>query len=202
MITAAEINHEISVLTLRGEISSSLEKQLQDIISKSIAGTIILDFYHVDLFDDSSLNALVRLHNASRGSGKRLLAARLVGQLADIFKMTRLDEGIPVFNTVREAAAYAGFSPVLPVEFEDGIQEVGQRSPLKTGYAWPGPFTRLSVRGMPAQAINLNVDGRRVAGPLQGFGQLWQKTYKAVLDDIKLSPGELIEVRGASYLAK
>jgi hypothetical protein len=32
------------------------------------------------------------------------------------------------------------------------------------------------VARAPAGALNLNVDGRRAMSPLQGFGQMWQKT--------------------------
>ena len=45
---------------------------------------------------------------------------------------------------------------------------------------------------IPAGARNLNVEGRRLFGPLQGFGQLWQKTYRIGLRDTKLTPKEVI----------
>ena len=38
--------------------------------------------------------------------------------------------------------------------------------------------TTLHVSQVPTGALNLNVDGRLAVGPLQGFGQLWQKTYR------------------------
>ena len=43
--------------------------------------------------------------------------------------------------------------------------------------AWARPVAHLKVGEMPAEAMNINVEGREVVGPLQGFGQLWQKTY-------------------------
>lgn len=39
----------------------------------------------------------------------------------------------------------------------------------------------LDTSAAPAEAINLNVTGRRVTSPPQGFGQLWQKIYRATL---------------------
>jgi hypothetical protein len=42
---------------------------------------------------------------------------------------------------------------------------------------WAKPVDKLHVGDLPTKAINLNVEGRQVTGPLQGFGQLWQKTY-------------------------
>ena len=42
--------------------------------------------------------------------------------------------------------------------------------------SWAPKVRRLAVtrRGRPGA----NVDGRRLTGPLQGFGQMWQKTYR------------------------
>ena len=193
------ISENLGLLTLKNGLSASLEQQLQDVISRATAKIIILDFSQTDLFDDHSLSALVRLHNAARHSSKRLLAANPGNKLHEIFKLSRLSEDIPSFNTVSQAAAFAGFSAGLPAGVEVGIQNAGQRYPSIADDAWPKAITRLSVRGMPAGAINLNVNGRRVTGPMQGFGQLWEKTYTAVLKDIKPSPHELIEILKTNF---
>jgi hypothetical protein len=50
------------------------------------------------------------------------------------------------------------------------------------------------VEEVPDGAVNLNVDGRQVVGPLQGFGQLWQKTYKVRLNNSDATPAEVIKV--------
>ena len=42
-------------------------------------------------------------------------------------------------------------------------------------------------------AININVEGRRLTGPLQGFGQLWQKTYEVRLAGASITPAQLIQ---------
>jgi hypothetical protein len=49
---------------------------------------------------------------------------------------------------------------------------------------WAKPTGTLTVGDVSSDALNLNVEGRQTVGPLMGFGQLWQKTYR-----IKLSPG-------------
>ena len=38
-----------------------------------------------------------------------------------------------------------------------------------------------------------NVEGRRMVGPLQGFGKMWQKTYKTRLEGVRVSPEEVVE---------
>ena len=60
--------------------------------------------------------------------------------------------------------------------------------------AWAKPVSKLSVGEAPEEAMNLNVDGREVVGPLQGFGQLWQKTYKVRLTESDVAPVDVVKV--------
>ena len=39
------------------------------------------------------------------------------------------------------------------------------------------PVDRLTGPRRAGRGVNLNVEGRQVTGPVQGFGQMWQKTY-------------------------
>ncbi len=48
-------------------------------------------------------------------------------------------------------------------------------------------------------ALNLNVAGRRVAGPLQGFGQMWEKQYCIRLAGATESPAEVIAAWKANF---
>jgi hypothetical protein len=57
---------------------------------------------------------------------------------------------------------------------------------------WAKPVGRLSVAQVPAGADNFNVAGRRVVGPMQGFGQMWQKTFRVRLTGASVSPAEAI----------
>lgn len=59
--------------------------------------------------------------------------------------------------------------------------------------AWAQPVDRLSVPDLQAGAVNLNVHGRKVTGPVQGFGQMWQKTYTVRLTGVSISPQDLIQ---------
>jgi hypothetical protein len=49
--------------------------------------------------------------------------------------------------------------------------------------AWAQPVDRLSVTDAQAGAVTGTVAGRRVTGPLQGFGQMWQKTFRVRLPE-------------------
>lgn len=43
---------------------------------------------------------------------------------------------------------------------------------------WAQPIEFFHVVGLPEGVAKGNVEGRRPVGPLQGFGQLWHKTYE------------------------
>ena len=48
--------------------------------------------------------------------------------------------------------------------------------------AWARPVDRLTVERRADGALADTVHGKRLAGPLQGFGQMWQKTFRVSLD--------------------
>jgi hypothetical protein len=58
--------------------------------------------------------------------------------------------------------------------------------------SWAKSVARLNVGDVPAGALNRNVDGRRVTSPIQGFGKMWQKTYRVGLPADRVSATELI----------
>src|ERR1700716_2733948 len=64
---------------------------------------------------------------------------------------------------------------------------------------WAKPVRRLNVSSSPSGALNLNVQGRRVVGPLQGFGQLWQKTFRVRLAGVSVTPAEGIRIWKERY---
>jgi hypothetical protein len=57
---------------------------------------------------------------------------------------------------------------------------------------WAKAVSKLSVSNVPEGAINLNVTGKRLAGPIQGFGKMWQKTYQVRLPRGRVSAADLI----------
>jgi hypothetical protein len=59
---------------------------------------------------------------------------------------------------------------------------------------WAKQVTRLTLGAVPPEALNLNVTGNRVAGPMQGFGKLWHKTYRVELRGVDVTPAQVIAV--------
>lgn len=63
--------------------------------------------------------------------------------------------------------------------------------PAKDG--WAMPVDRLSAETVPGAKVD-SVTGKRVQGPLQGFGQLWQKTLTVRLEGVDLTPEQVITI--------
>jgi hypothetical protein len=58
---------------------------------------------------------------------------------------------------------------------------------------WAKPVGRLQTGEVSREAMNLNVSGRALTGPMKGFGQMWQKTYRVRLSGVEITPQELIK---------
>ncbi len=72
-------------------------------------------------------------------------------------------------------------------------EEKRPREPRDAAY-WARYAETLKVSGVAEGATNINVDGRRAVGPLQGFGKMWQKTYRVRMRGAEVTPAGVIEV--------
>ena len=58
---------------------------------------------------------------------------------------------------------------------------------------WAKPVDTLAASNVPHGALD-TVGGKRVLSPIQGFGKMWQKTYRVSLADTGVTPREAIAV--------
>lgn len=70
----------------------------------------------------------------------------------------------------------------------------GQPGGTRGDDQWAAPVRTLRVGAIAEGAVNANVQGHRPSGALQGFGQLWQKTFRVRLHDANLVPADVIRV--------
>jgi hypothetical protein len=68
-----------------------------------------------------------------------------------------------------------------PTPQDETREEEKQKPEPRDAAFWAQRVERLEVSDVPEGAANVNVQGRREVGALQGFGQLWQKTYRVRL---------------------
>lgn len=68
----------------------------------------------------------------------------------------------------------------------------GNKQPRDAAY-WAEQTALFKVSQLRSRTLNLNVEGRQGLSPLQGFGQMWQKVYRARLLGIEVEPTEVIK---------
>jgi hypothetical protein len=66
------------------------------------------------------------------------------------------------------------------------------RAAARDATAWAKKVSTLNVAEVPEGAVNINVEGRRLASPIQGFGKMWQKTYQVRLPGERVTATDLI----------
>ena len=53
---------------------------------------------------------------------------------------------------------------------------VEEQTAAREAANWAKSVSKLKVSEVPEGALNINVEGRRLASPIQGLGKIWQKT--------------------------
>jgi len=128
-----------------------------------------------------------------------LLVAGLSKPYKGIFAVTGLDRGFHVCNSKSEAYKKTGVGDSATAKAIANNLSIKGNAKAIGADCWTAPVKKLKAGGIPGYPINLNVNGRRTAGPIQGFGQLWEKTYRVDLSDTKLSPTKLINIMKQNF---
>jgi len=132
---------------------------------------------------------LAKLSARTKREGQNLGAFGLNSGLRDIFEITELDQAIQIYQNETDALLAAGCA--APKQKRDrGHNEPGRDIDTKH---WAKTVPYLTVLPMPREARNLNVDGLRTVSPVNGFGQLWQKTYRLYINDSNITPEHAVE---------
>jgi anti-anti-sigma regulatory factor len=185
-----KITDNVFLLELPAQFIESDEKPILNTTepkSPGKDGSLILDFTGVQLVNGLGVSLLVKLNVLARRRGQRLLAFGVNNHYSDVFKVTGLEQVIPVYGTRAEALIAAG------VNNGNIFQEkVSTKTPLDLDF-WAKQVSRLTVPPMPPEAININIKGRRIVGAVNGFGYLWQKTYRLIIDKKGLNPEDIIK---------
>ena len=72
------------------------------------------------------------------------------------------------------------------------MSDVNEKAAARDATNWAKKVSTLNVSEVPDGAVAINVEGKRLAGPIQGFGKMWQKTYQVRLPSERASATDLI----------
>ena len=130
---------------------------------------------------------LVKLSARAKTKGQNLSAFGVSHDLRQVFKVTELDQAIQVHASETDALSAAGVS-----RGQSSLQTAEEPDVLVNLTSWAKPVSELFVPAMPKEARNLNVNGLRAVGPVNGFGRLCQKVFRLRICDTVISPEEAI----------
>ena len=176
---------------LPAELTDPDEKSILDATMPKKSGkkgSVLLDFSAVKFMNGLGGYQLAKLNAAARHRKQRLLTFGVNRHYRDVLKVTGLEKTVTIYSNKAEAFTAAGITPD-----KSPVAEIEVNPSFDTTF-WAKPVDRLSVPELPPPAINRNVAGRRAVGPVDGFGQLWQKTYRLEIDKPDLSPQKIIKI--------
>jgi anti-anti-sigma regulatory factor len=184
-------NQNILILDIRGTLGAACQKDLSPAFGEGMGKckNILLNFSELLHMDPEGAGLLV-IHTF-RAAQKNIgvAACGLTDPFRDVFRLTRLDEAIPLFDDEKEALCGSSF---LRRKALSAGTSSDYRGPLVPG--WARSVERLLIKDIPAEAMNINARGRQTTSPVQGFGQLWDKKYRLRLSDTKLEPQQIISI--------
>jgi len=190
-VESRKAGQEASILDIRGDLTVTCEKALTGAFNEAIksAKRILLNLSGLRHMDVEGAGLL--LVNASRANRKHIIVAAcgLPGPYKDVLHLTGLDCIMALYDDEEDALCCRRFLEksglaVSPLP--------GDSSPPPDG--WAKSVERLSLSGIPAGVMNMNVAGRRTSSPVQGFGRLWEKRYRLCLHDTDLNPRQIVSL--------
>jgi pyruvate/2-oxoglutarate dehydrogenase complex dihydrolipoamide dehydrogenase (E3) component/anti-anti-sigma regulatory factor len=149
--------------------------------------SLILNFARVRRMNGMGASMLVKLSARAEKTGQDISAFGVAQDLRQVFKVTELDQAIQIHANQTDALSAAG----VPVE-QSSLQKAEEPDVLTNLTSWAKPVSELSVPAMAIEARNLNVNGLRAVGPVNGFGQLCQKVFRLQISDPGISPEQAI----------
>ncbi len=148
---------------------------------------LILNFTNVRRMNGLGAGMLVKLNARARRRGSQLSAFGLPKGLRDVLRVTELDQVIRIYDRETDALLAAG------VTAGQGSKESMKQDAGEVDLSnWARPVAEIMVPPMPPEARNLNVSGLRAGGPVNGFGQLWQKVFRLPINNPRITPEAVI----------
>ena len=99
-----------NVVDIRGEINTFSEKELSEAFSQVLKDpirTVILNFTNLLFMNSFGIGMLITFLVRCQREGKKIIGYGLNDHFSNIFKITHLDQVIPIYSSEEIALAYA-----------------------------------------------------------------------------------------------
>jgi anti-anti-sigma factor len=184
-------DRETLILDMQGPLNSACENTLYRSLDEETEKykNVLLNFTNLTRMDLEGA-ALLLIYAARLAQKKIGLAACRLGEpFRDVFRLTCLDQAIALFDNENEALLRRPFPTI--------IEPLDRVFPAYTGIpaaGWAGNVERIAIGDVPAKAMNINANGRKITSPVNGFGRLWEKKYRFQVQNSALEPQKIISL--------
>ena len=181
--------------TLILDIQGQLNRTCEDTLSRSYYEelrknkNILLNFTNLTHMDSEGASLLLVYAARLAQNNIGLAVCHLVDPFRDVFRLTCLDKAITLFDDEHEALRQRPFP--TRVQTSAGAF-LAYKGPLVPG--WAVNVEHISVGDVPAEAMNINVNGRKITSPVNGFGCLWDKKYRFQVNNTNIEPQKIVSL--------
>ncbi len=187
---------ETVILDIRGTLAESGREALAKTFGEATqtAKRVLINLSGLLGLDIHGVGVLVVEVTKARRRQIDIMACGFSGELRDVLRISGLDEIITLYEDEKDALCCRRFLE------KSGLHAVSATNESKVSLpGWAISLDRLTLAAMPPSAMNINVEGRRLAGPVQGFGRLWEKRYRLHLAQAELAPREIVAIWRAEF---
>jgi anti-sigma B factor antagonist len=111
LATTVRKQNGTSIIDIQGEVTGLSENTLMDAYTQAANGNtkaIILNFSQLEYLNSSGIGLIVTLLIRTQRQKQKLMACGLSEHYQEIFKLTRLNEAIGIFDSELDALAAVG----------------------------------------------------------------------------------------------
>ncbi len=189
-LAARELATGIVELVVERPLRAELERGVLDAWSRATAvgaRHVLLDLHGAGPADGNGLSTLLKLGYRASEKGQHVhlfgLGTRGHTRLAEL----HLADLLHLHHSRQEAYEAVGVPAPSKHELPPGDEAVAWEED-----SWAKALGRAHISGLPEGFHAVNVEGRGIRSPLDGFGQLWSKTYTVRLAGAETGPAQLI----------
>ncbi len=190
-VTSSDAGPGFAIVHVKGTLDGTCERVLSRTWSDAVGRSknILLSLSELVHVDPEGAGILVKNVALTARNKKGVAAVGLKEDVRDVFRLTRLDEVIAIFDSETEALCCPNLLE------RRGPTGTGRSTSVETPAAgWARSIDLISITDIPRAAMNINVQGRHTTSPVKGFGPLWEKRYRLRLGDTDMDPREIVSL--------
>lgn len=173
---------------------------LHDKTCSSNVMEVALDFSKVTRINGLGACMLLKLIIQLRKRNKKVTFKGLNASILEIFEVTQLNSFLKTLNNDSESNIVRSQYALESALINNSSVNHSGGGEIENSSSWAKPVPALYINWIvPSEVRNLNVVGRKAVGPVNGFGALWQKTYRLYIRESDINPDMVVKAMKENF---